>query len=150
MGNKSLKFFETNEFKKLQDVWYGALKDNGFKDREDLDNSFVAPFNETRYSFRHHIKDHKFIHETIDAKLNYYLLIGQQTLQEEFKNPRDELIMSLVADGFGNKDIGLRIKEHGYKCHRKTIMFVIRRFEKKWGIRDWQMNQLTSNRVTSS
>lgn len=138
MGRRH-KFYDSDIFKTLQQEWYQRLRDEGFKDAEKLVGSELRLSQSTLHPYRHS----NYI--SAQAKLEYYLMMSRCLDLEEFDKKRDHLVMSMRSIGYRIVEIRKVLKLYGYKAHRQTIRFIIRRFEKKWKIRDWQNHQLTSN-----
>lgn len=115
------KFYHTKEFKDLQKVWEEKLFSSGFSDAEQrMQNPYRhSPSRETR-----------------EGKLEYFRTITECIHSNLEINPLDLTVMTMRGDGFTNIQIA---KEIG--AHRKTVMFIIRRYEHRWGLRVWSLKQ---------
>lgn len=135
-------------FKALQDEWYGKLKEIGFNDieREYKGEIFLKEWASNAY------RAGKVHSETVEEKTEYYrLLSGQFSDEQAFEDDSDRLIMEKTCDGWTIAEISRELKERGWEKHnRDTIRYIRRRYETKWGIRQWPPEQMISRRVIKS
>ena len=69
-------------------------------------------------------------------------------LETEFEDEADRLIMEWTAEGREIKEISIELKKLGMrKSYRNTIRFVRRRYEDKWGIREWKPEEMVSRKT---
>jgi hypothetical protein len=142
-------FHQSPEFKSQQREWYEILKDSGFEDIEVIQSDgreVLKKAGEYRY-----YKNGKRCKRRNDAE--YFLLLSQFVENEIFHSKIDEFIMHACADGWLISEICVALNRLGppylrrkNKRHRKTVMFIKRKYEHKWGIRYWKPQELTSNR----
>lgn len=140
----SLKFYEEPKFKELQSKWYGKLKKKNFLDEEKFIGGELRLINHSLPNYIYNLCP-----LTREARLRYFILIGQCVSEEDFENDRDRLILLLQSEGTLIRDIVNELQVKGYNCHRQTVRYIIRKFEHKWKIRTWQKQQMTSNLVTA-
>lgn len=128
-----------DEFKKLQQHWYQVLADHGFEDIEQIKNGrlTLTP-----------IAD-RFYEKTRDAfwredRESYFRVLGQLVHDQDtfFRSDTDRLIMTRYAEGSTVKAITEELALFGVSRHRHSIRFVIRRYEVKWQIRNYNHKQL--------
>lgn len=132
-----MKFHETEEFKKQKKDWYQKLKESGFKDIE------VVVGNEEK--LRQYSKGY-----ANNDKLDYYQALTYYVSSESFDNETDEFIMIRCSNGTKIKDISDELKKNSKKrSHRETIRYIIRKYEVRWGIKNYKPSQLSSKREKS-
>ena len=121
------------KFKRLKQFWYDKLKREGFVDIEDPD-----------YRLYHSRLDaYRQIPEPIKSeRLDYYLKLGEHVEEGIFDNELDHLVMAYFAEGCTYKHIIAQLEKIGKKRHRKTLMFIRRKYEHRWGLKYWKTYQL--------
>jgi hypothetical protein len=134
-----MKFYENEEFKRQQKEWYAKLKDSGFKDIENIlrDELVLAQYS-TRFTFSP---------EVSHLKMLYFQAITECVNLESFDCEIEELVMFMLSDGKLIKEISEELKARGLKrSHRETIRYIIRKYEVKWGLRNYSPSQLSFHR----
>jgi hypothetical protein len=129
-------FWKSPKFKKEQEDWYQRLQKAGFVDIEkegELLQSITHPY-------RHKNEVNR------ELILEYHLMLSECVKEEKWESDLDFLIMERFSQGFKNSEIVAELEKIGQKRHRKTVMFIRRKYEFKWGIIYWKPMQLTSNR----
>ncbi len=132
-----MSFWEKPEFKKEQDFWYKKASDSGFNDietpREELKQNAPNAYRQAE----------KLIREN---KLEYFLLLEQFVNDDNttYDNGIDLFVMQKFAEGLTNKKICQLLNDFGHSRHRKTVMFIRRKYENRWKIIKWKPNQLKS------
>lgn len=129
------KFYQTPEFRELQKRWEEILEELGFIDAEKTKNGERVLKSRAATSFN------RVSEAKRNAKIEYYSIIARHYFATVFPRQLDKYIMSMLADGLNNKQIVQKLERDGYKVHRKTVMFIIRRWEHEWGIRFWTLKQ---------
>jgi FixJ family two-component response regulator len=129
------KFYQTPEFKELQSRWDEILIEAGFADAEKTKNGDRVLKNRAASHFQS-VSEAKR-----NAKIEYFELIAKYYFTTVFQNPRDKFVLGLVAEGLNNRQIVKSLEKNGYHLHRKTVMFIVRRYEHEWGIRFWTAKQ---------
>lgn len=131
-------------FHKLQKYWYRRLAQSGFKDIED-DNQVLASdlcnheimFNEEEET----CYENKIEAESQDI---YYRRLSEAINDPSvtFKNEAHWYIMTRHAEGAMIEEIVRELIALGMRRERKSIRFIIRRYEMKWKIRFYTRKQL--------
>jgi hypothetical protein len=130
-----MQFWKTKQFKKLQEKWYKKLKGfNDIESNEKLKQNAPNCYRQADIVER-------------NAKLNYYLLLGEKINENKFDCYEDKLIITRIAEGYQIKDISAELKKLKKKCHRQTIRFIIRKYELRWGLKKWNQEQLKSRQM---
>ncbi len=124
-----------HDFKKLQEKWYGILRESGFVDIET--------------------KKHNHIYRTergyleLDpvrraAKEEYYRLINLAISDENvtFRNKTDYYIMLRHAEGVELTEIMRELEQRKTPKSKKGVRMIIRRYEMAWNIRFYNRRQL--------
>jgi hypothetical protein len=134
------------EFRELQKHWYRKLKASGFEDIETMDKHGMRLKNEHRRFFRSRgDRDRDMWQSTfIEAKITYYLNITQKVNdpKTKFKRDLDRIIMTMHSDGFNKCEIVKFLAAFGYTRHRKSVTYLIRRYEDEWGLKKYTQKQL--------
>lgn len=132
-------FWKKTEFKEQQAAWYAVLKKSGFKDIEVGDQLKQRATNAYKQATR--VERH--------AKQEYFLLLSQYFREKapEFDDSIDFFVMHRFALGRSNREICDALEALGHPRHRKTVMFIRRKYENRWGIRKWSPEQLRSRKM---
>jgi len=139
------KFWQTKSFKQLNEAWGKKLKESGFKDAEKNERFLKQ---KASYSYRR-----KYITEEMrEAKRQYFGLINENIGKElGFHDDSDRFIMEKTGEGWKIREISEALKSAGMKKHnRDTIRYIRRRYENKWGIKNWTQNEMVSRKVKKS
>ena len=144
------KFWKSPEFKELKSEWDQKLAQDGFEDQEKEVNGELALKIPTSCIgrcggiLRHHRNEIKR-----NAKITYYELLSKwMHIETDFEDESDRLIMEWTAEGREIKEISIELKRLGMrKSYRNTIRFVRRRYEDKWGIREWKPEEMVSRKI---
>lgn len=130
------EFWETKNFKELQSLWDDILKDSGFIDIEEN----VGKDKELKQNSSNVYRSSSSIE--CEAKLQYHRLLSECAQKTEFDDEIDRFIMLKRAEGLKICEISDELKKIKQKNHRQTIRYIIRKWEKEWGIRAWTIEQL--------
>lgn len=137
---------KAKKFNELQKKWYRKLKDSGFDDIEVLTNTGMRLKNEHRRFFRTRGKRDRDMYQStfIQAKITYYLNLTQKVHDPKikFKREIDRIVMTMHSDGFNRSEIVKFLAAFGYKRRRKSIVYLIRRYEDEWGLKRYSQKQL--------
>jgi hypothetical protein len=132
--NKSLK--------ELQAAWYERLEREGFQDAEEIVGEEIVLRQIAEHPYRH----------TDDlmrsSKEAYFRFLTHQIQDERFSNEIDRLIMTLFADGMKIKPIIEALHQRGVSRCRGTIRFTIRKYEMRWGLREYTLKQLNKKEAS--
>jgi hypothetical protein len=131
-----MKFYETDDFKRQQQEWYGKLAEAGFNDAE------------TVIANDHKLKQYSCRREPLNNnKLHYYQAITEYVNTQSFDCEIDEIVMFMRADGIKIKDISTELKKRGLeRSHRETIRYIIRKYEVRWGVKKYKPSQMSFSR----
>lgn len=130
-----MKYYQTPQFKKLQQEWYNKLKEQSFKDIETNEN-LNLDLGKYRY---YHSADSAL------AKEEYFSALQEALSQYECDTPIHSTIMILKASGRLIQEIVRVLNAAGTPVHRKTIRYIIRNYENRWGIRIYDKRKLDPN-----
>lgn len=122
------QFWKTKKFSELYKEWNEILSSTGFIDIEKEINGerVLVQSASNAYRTTEQIK--------IEAKLEYFNLIGKYTYSERWMTPRDRIIMVKHSEGMMQKDILVELETRGLACHRDTVMRTIARYCRKWNL----------------
>jgi len=130
-----VRYWETTAFKALQKEWYAKLKDDGFCDAEIVCNGDLKLRQPTRL-------DHTDHETKKQAKLAYFNLMTECVERHKFDREDHRIIMTLHAEGKRIIDIIHILAIFGEERERQSIRYIIRRYEMRWGIREYTAKQL--------
>lgn len=131
-----IRSWKSTEFKSLQKDWYKALADEGFVDAEELIGEELV----LRQTAAH---PYQGLPEVVrQSKEDYFRLLAQHTQKEVFKRSVDRWILALRSQGHQIKTICAYLIVMDMARERKTVRFIIRKYEMKWGIREYTPKQL--------
>ncbi len=112
--------------KTLRQFWYRKLERQGFRDIE-------YPNGLLRKPTRIRAKDL----EDFELTRVYFSRLADHIESERFNSDEAYLTMLLASEGVCIQDIAQVVG-----INRRTVRFIIRRFEKKWGLIDWTPRQM--------
>lgn len=136
------KFWKSPEFEAQKKEWEEKLQESGFEDAE------------TEISGERKLKTYTAgswckitTHVQGEAKLKYFMLIAQFVMEErDFDDENDKFIMEKTSDGWSITEISRELRKFPGrlrgKHNRNTIRHVRRRYETRWGIREWATEQM--------
>ena len=142
MDESPKKYYETDDFKALEKEWEAKLKASEFEDAERTVNGERVLKQHAENVYR------QADLLTRENKATYFTMIAQRTAREKFTNPVDKIVMTMLAEGKKIKEIVYFLQEHQHRrrshgpIHRRTVSYIIRRYEQKWGIKKWSTKQL--------
>lgn len=127
-----MKFYETEKFKKLSQEWEKKLQEDGFLDIEK--NGKIKQHASNCYR--------QASAETRRAKEIYFDLLVEFASKEKFETHKERIIMTSLSEGCTRKQIFKRLQNLGYKIHYDMLRYIIKRFEYKWGIKNYTPKQM--------
>jgi hypothetical protein len=140
-----MNYWHTDKFLRLQKKWDKKLAKSGFVDAErrtEVDSVLKSTScNMVEPSDRGSTQS-----VGVEAKRAYFELLADHVLSFEWTDRADELIMRRTSEGMRIVNVSKELKRLHLKCERKTIRYVIRKYESLWKIRKWTPAQLTYNR----
>ena len=131
-----------NTFKQLQAKWYKKLAKTGFIDIEKGDRLKQH----ASHPYRNAYRSDEGGELLRDSKQKYFELLSYHIQIEKFDCSADEIIMKRISEGAKIKTISAELRKLGHKNERKTIRYVIRKYEHRWNIKNWKPEQLTRRR----
>lgn len=132
--------FKTKQFLAIQKEWYQTLAKHGFIDQEKIVGDTHLLTQRSSNAYRQASKVSR------NARLEYYRLIAHHLGEEKEISEVDFVVMTMISDGKKIKTISAHLGELGHVSHRQTVRFIIRRWETKWGIREWTLGQMNLKR----
>jgi len=142
-------FWNCPKFKRQQDEWYQKLNEVGFNDIERIPNAYGDGSCNVFWDLSKGVPSaYMGKHPTCrESMLDYYLLLSHGFDNEKnFATDLDRIVMAFFCDGMEPRQIVRELAKLGIKRHRKTMTFIRRRYEHKWGVRKWTRLQMTSTR----
>ena len=137
-------FWRTKKFKDLSKKWNKNLSDVGFEDAEIELKDDRTLKQRASNSYRQASVIER------EAKLQYYILLGRLVSSTVFPSEIEQSIMTKHADGESIKEIVEELTGQGILIHRRTIGYIIRRWESKWGIKSWNLKQMNLKKAIGS
>lgn len=130
------QFWRTRAFKELSKSWDLKLHEAGFKDIE-------VPLKEDRALKQRAINCYRQATAIErESRLEYFCFLGYLANNTVFPNDLEKYVMLRHADGASILDIVNEINLNGIVRDRRTIGYIIRRWQAKWGIRSWTLKQM--------
>ncbi len=132
-----MTFWKTKEFKALQDAWYRRLESLGFQDAE---RSIGHEMRLKKLASHSAYRDADEL--TIESKTQYFNILSEKINEAEFLSEVDRLVMTWYCDGMNIKHICIELDKLGMKRGRDTIRWTIRKYEMRWGMKQYTPRQL--------
>lgn len=107
------------QLKEQQDIWYKKLKDEGFEDIEQDEQSLIrwdSHYFRTRYP-----------DNTFRAKEEYYRLAGSFLHSHDFKSEKEKQVWELHAKGLPGTEIFIELRKRKVKIYKDWVYLTIRR-----------------------
>lgn len=130
------QFWRRTEFQVLLKTWNKKLEESGFDDHEVELKEDRALKQRASNCYRQATEEER------ESKLEYYSFLGQLVNETNFPSELERLVLTKFSEGFLIKEIAQELSRNGIKKDRRIIRFIIRRWEKKWGIRAWSIRQM--------
>lgn len=127
------KFYQTREFSKLNSEWDAILKKSKFIDHEKIKNGERVLIKPHNIEYKEQAKK--------EAINEYFRTLCNKVYQTRFPNDIHRTIMIKRSEGWFLKKITDHLCARGDSIHRKTVAFIIRRYEYEWGMRFWTLKQ---------
>lgn len=147
------KFYKTKQFNELKQAWDKILENSGFVDIEKEKNGErVLKTCSMSIFYRRGPKNIEITDLIKDHRQSYYQLLAEHVAKElAFEDESDRIIMQRTSEGYKISEISLELKAlNKAKFNRDTIRYVRRRYENKWGIKNWKPEQMVSRKPTKS
>lgn len=115
--------FRSRQFKALEEIWYGKLKEDGFEDIEDHTKR------ERPLCSWHSFKFPALNAEQREARIVYFEAAKMLLLTHTFEKPIERFIWSLHCEGLSKREIETAVAESNFekKYKRETILNIITR-----------------------
>lgn len=135
-----VKYWQKSSFERLRDYWYEKLKEIGFIDAEKTIGECQLLVQNSPNVYR------QAPQVVVEAKKQYFdlllkgLLKKQQLgkkLRERRQDKIERYIIERRSDGAKIVDIATEIN-----WHRQTVRYVIRKYEAKWRIKNWNQEEI--------
>lgn len=124
------KFWQTNEFKRIEKKWYQILKDEKFSDHEQTINGKSILKQNASNCYRGKSKIER------ENRLRYYELLGHFfSAETEFEDWVESFIMQRRSEGVKIIQISKELELANERCYRGTIRKIIQKYEIKWRIK---------------
>lgn len=107
-----VRFFETQDFKKLQDKWHKELRDSGFEDIEG-----ETRFLKNKLCIAREIKNP----ERIRGQLEYYTMASKFLWDYKFASKKDYQIWFYHSEGMPYREIAKTIEGENVKSIFKAV-----------------------------
>lgn len=131
-----MTFWKSSNFKALQKSWYRRLEEEGFQDAEEIiGEEFVL-----KQTASHPYRGLNEVERS--SKEDYFRLLAQYAQHEPFKRTLDKYILGMRSQGWQIVSICKFLEVAGMARERKTVRYIIRKYEMKWGIREYTPKQL--------
>lgn len=128
-----------HEFVNLQKRWYKKLADSGFK---DIENPMTGDLS-SKEAQRNYRRD-KMPQDLRVAQADYFFILSQLAFNDDtfFRNDAERYILMRYSEGTRICDIVKELIERQTPRERKTIRFIIRRYEMAWGLKYYSRKEL--------
>lgn len=126
------KFYQTPEFKRVSTEWEHLLKEEGLEAIDQSQNAGGLPIRRKEYN------DPVWI----ETKAAYFQALEEQASQAQFDNEIDRIVMTMKAQGAHITEICRALLAIGMSRYRRTVRLIIRKYEHRWGIRNWKPEDL--------
>jgi hypothetical protein len=129
------QFWRTKKFKTLTVVWNKKLEASGFHDAEIELKGDRALKQRATNSYRQASELER------ESRLEYYCFLGYLAHNTIFVDEIEKFIMIRHSEGAEDKEIVEELKNMGVSRHRQTVSYVIKRWQVKWGVKNWSLRQ---------
>ncbi len=131
-----MTYWKTQDFKALQQAWYGRLKAEGFQDAEEV----IAGELLLKQVAAHPYRGADDL--TRSTKEDYFRVMAQAVQDAEFDSEVDRLILTAYAEGKKIKAICDELAGMGQTRGRATVRYKVRLYEMRWGMREYSPREL--------
>lgn len=130
------KFYQSREFKELADEWNERLEKEGLPDIEKQVGGRIVLIQNSPNVYRQMELTQRA------AKEIYFQTLSQCIHEARFDSEVDQAVMVLKSEGAKITEICLALAARGMRRYRRTVRLIIRKYEDRWGIRNWKPEQL--------
>lgn len=135
------KFYQTPEFRSLEQEWEQKLSASGFEDIEKRCGS-NRELKLYSISFARWKRDDP---QEAAIKRDYHQALQEQVSQAHFDSALDREVMMMKSEGARISEICKALLKEGILKYRGTIRLIIRKYEHRWGIRNWKPELMDYN-----
>ena len=136
------EFWRTKQFRVILKTWNQKLEKSGFSDAEIELKGDRSLKQKATNAYRQAPNLER------ESRLEYYCFVGHLAQNAVFPNELEKIIMLKHSEGATIKEIVNELKKAGASRDRRTIRFIIRRYQAKWGIRHWTPKQMDLKKTT--
>lgn len=129
------QFWRTKKFKTLIVTWNKKLEESGFDDAEVELKGDRALKQRATNSYRQASQLER------ESRLEYYSFLGYLAHNTMFVDETEKFIMIRHSEGAEDKEIVEELQNMGCSKHRQTVSYIIKRWQVKWGIKNWSLRQ---------
>lgn len=122
------KFYQTQEFKKLNDEWQSKIKKLGFEDIENPKNEY-APLEKT-------FDNRTTRTATAPETEQYYSLFQEYLINGTFDNERQKQICEYRSNGLTMAEISKELK-----CSKSAVAYQIWKIQKRIGLQKMELKR---------
>lgn len=119
---------EQEDFKKLKDLWYSRLKEDGFEDIEktSLDEPLLKQFHSQYFHFSKHTE------ESISDMQEWFDFCSDFLHRyHDWKSRKEKLVWEYYCQGHSQRTISKLLEsEHQMKAHNTSVHFVLAKLTK--------------------
>lgn len=116
--------FKTKEFKKLNKLWYGKLKKEGFEDIERKDKTGQKEERVVNSPLHYIAKNYTLLQ--FEVKEEYYRMAGQFLHEHKFKSLYEREVWELHSNGVSIRNIVKKLKARKQTAYRDLVHGVIK------------------------
>jgi uncharacterized protein (UPF0332 family) len=129
------QFWRSKKFKTLTEIWNKKLEDSGFNDAEIELKGDRALKQRATNSYRQASELER------ESRLEYYSFLGYLAHNTKFLCEIEKFIMIRHSEGAEDKEIVEELKNMCVSKHRQTVSYIIKRWQVKWGVKNWSLRQ---------
>lgn len=129
-----MTYWKKPDFKALQQAWYQVLESEGFQDAEEL----IGDDMQLKLSHR----NRRRYYRNQDVSELYFCIVSTMLHTTNFRNDVDRHVIEGHCQGKKAETICQELRERGTPRFRHAIRFIVRRYELRWGLRNWTPQQL--------
>lgn len=128
--------FDSPDFKALKKFWDKKLAKSGFVDIEIEKGDFVYLAQNAPNVYKQQPQVAR------EARLAYFSAMSRGYAAKPPRKKLDRMVMELYVNGTRVDEIVRVLKAGGIVKYKTTLQFIIRRYEKAWGVHEWAPEEL--------
>lgn len=130
------EFWKSKGFKSLSKEWELRLTGSGFSDAEEDSKGERSLKQRADNCYRQASSLER------ETRLEYFSVLGSLAHATEFDDDIEAFIMLRHSEGAIIKEIVDELEARGIKKFRKTVSYIIRRWQMRWGLRTWTRKEM--------